>query len=438
MAPRELSNALCWGMTRLMPALFSAVVAGNLGCEPRRPEPLLAPSASEPSPNASILPAPLAAGPPKAPARDAPHVLPTDAGMDSGAPITPVLIREDDTLSPEGELRLAPGVGLEARFRWLDPPPAKSPDANPEAHVRARDKTAFQLALELSALGRLSVSFTSRAYPFPAGVELRAREDRYGHLLLWPNGRTYTPLPPGSLRAVLAEARLDVTPLADPNVPLLGSGNVLGLATQRQAVETSLGRLEMEQTSLPVAGSAGALLCRMLLELIAVSPESTACRSDWVPLRAEYAWTSGAHFGFEVTKLLKRPELGADVLSMPPVGAELRRGELPGTPFVALIEERELGDLRTRAVPATEKPEPAAPKLGLMAVNRSDGPRYVLVDGVPIVWLRPATDWLVTGLKPGRYSVQARDFFGAESTPARSLELPARFLIGEEPERSPH
>jgi hypothetical protein len=44
----------------------------------------------------------------------------------------------------------------------------------------------------------------------------------------------------------------------------------------------------------------------------------------------------------------------------------------------------------------------------------------------------------VSGLKTGRYTVQARDFFGAESTPSKLLELPARFLVGDEPERAPH
>ena len=428
-APIELATK------RLLALLASAALLGLSACDERRPEPMLAPSASEPSPNASILPAPLAAGPPKATPRDA-GLAPVEGGIDAGAPEPPRAIRDDETLSPDGELRLAPALGLEARFRWLEPPLPRPADGNAEGLARAREKTTFELAIELSTLGRMSARFTSRAYSFPSGVELRAREDRYGHLLVWPNGRTYTPLPPGTLRAVLAEARLDVTPLASVNLVRLGSGGVLGLPTQRHAVETSVGRVELEQAFIPMAGSAGALLCRLLLELLAVSPESGACRAEWVPLRADYAWPSGAHFGFEVTKLLKRTELTGEALAAPPAGAELRRGELPGTPFVALIEERELGDFRTRAVQSSEKPDPAAPKLGLAVHNRSDSPRYLLVDGVPIVWLRPATEWLVTGLKPGRYTVQARDFFGAESTPPRLLELPARFMIGDEPERA--
>jgi hypothetical protein len=174
----------------------------------------------------------------------------------------------------------------------------------------------------------------------------------------------------------------------------------------------------------------------MLVELLAVAPESAACRSEWVPLRAEYTWPSGARFELEISKITKRTELSADGLAVPPAGTSARRGELPGPPFVALIEERELGELHSRALPPPVKPEPNAPKTGLVFQNHSDGPLYLLVDGVPVVWLRADAEWLVTGLKSGRYTVQARDFFGAETTPARVLELPARFPVGYELERS--
>lgn len=420
-------------------SLAAALLLAALGaCEQRRPDPPPLPSASEPSPNASILPAPLAAGPPKAPPKDAGHSPAADAAADAGTPEPPRPIREDESLAAEGELRVAPGVSLEARFRWLEPPPPRPPEGSADALAKARDRTAFEVAVDLSSLGRLRLSLASRAFALPQGAQLRAREDRYGHLLLWPNGSTYTPLAPGTLRAVLGEARLDVTPLADPSVTLVGPGSMLGLATQKQRIETSIGRLELEQTAAPNAPGAGALLCRLLIELIAVSPESTACRADWLPLRAEYTWTSGARFEFEVTKLTKRTELPIDSLAVPPPSSDARRGELPGSPFVALIEDRELGELRTRAQPPTEKPDPAAPKLGLAFQNRGDGGCYLLVDGVPVVWLRADAEWLVSGLKPGRYTVQARDFFGAESTPARLLELPARFSVGEEPERGGH
>jgi hypothetical protein len=412
-------------------------LSAPVGCEQPRADPPLAASASEPSPNASVLPAPLAAGPVKVAARDAGHPLP-DPSSDVPSPEPPSALREDEGLPAEGELRAAPGLVLQARFRWLDAPPQRSPEGSADALAKARDKTALEVSVELSSLGRMRLALSSRAFPFPSGTELRARDDRYGHIVLWPGGDAYTPLPPGTLRAALQETRVDFTPLADPRVVLGGSGSLLGFATQKQRLETSVGKLELEQAPFPASGVSGSLLCRLLVELLAVSPQSPACRAEWAPLRAEYTWASGARFELEVTKVVKRPELASEGLAVPPSTAGARRGTLPGPPFVALLEERELSDLHTRALPPPERPDPSAPKIGLAFLNRSDLPHYLFVDGVPVVWLRAGADWLVTGLKPGRYTVQARDFFGAEAAPPKVLELPARYLVGDEPEKGAH
>jgi hypothetical protein len=383
-----------------------------------------------------VLPTPLIAGPTKTLARDAGHA-PTDAPADAGAPEPPRPLRDNDPLPAESELRAAPGLVLEARLRWLDAPPPRSPEGNADALAKARDRNAFEVTVELSSLGRLRLKLSSKAFPFPTGTELRARDDRYGHILVWPAAEAYTLLPPGTLRATLAEHRVDVTPLSEPSVALAGSDSRLGVATQKQRIETSIGRLELEQAVAPAAGTAGALFCRLLVELLAVAPESAACRPEWVPLRANYTWATGERFELEATKLTKRLELAVDGLSVPPSGAGSRQGELPGPPFVALIEERELADFHSRALPPPAKPEPSAPKLGLVFQNHGDIPLYLLVEGVPVVWLRADAEWLVSGLKPGRYTVQARSFFGAENAPPRLLQLPARFTVGDEAERPP-
>jgi hypothetical protein len=401
-----------------------------LGCEPRKSELLGVPSASEPSPNASVLPAPLAAAPMKPATKDAAHP-PPDPSSDAGAPEPPRPLRDDDTAPVEVELRAAPGLSLEGRMRWLEAPPPRSPEGNGDALARARERTGFELRIEASSLGRLRVALASHAFPFPPGTELRARDDRYGHFLVWPGASAYTPLPPGTLRAVLSEVRVDTSTLSEPGVVLSGSGSLLGIATQKVRLETSLGKLELEQATLSGAGSSGTLFCRLLLELLSIAPESAACRPEQVPLRAEYTWPSGARFDLEVTKLTKRPELPAESLAAPPPSATARRGELPSVPFVVLVEERELMDLHARALPPPAKLDPSAPKAGLVFQNRGDVPRYLLIDGVPVVWLRADAEWLVSGLKQGRYSVQARDFFGAESTPVRAVELPTRYQVGD-------
>jgi hypothetical protein len=417
-------------------ALAFAALGAVTACEPRHNDPPGIASASEPSPNASVLPAPLVPGPTKAGPRDAGHAQ-ADPLSDAGVPEPPRPLGEAESLPADSEQRAAPGLLLEGRLRWLEPPPPRSPEGNGEALTKARDRTAFDVSLELSTLGRLRLRFGNKAFPFPPGTELRSREDRYGHVLVWAGGESYTPLPPGTLRAVLAERRVDVTPLSEPRVVLGGAGNLLGLPTQKQKLETSLGRLELEQASVPASAGAGALFCRTLVELLAVAPESSACRADSVPLRAEYTWSTGARFELEITKLAKRPEQQpGEALLVPPTGASVRPGELPGPPFVALLDERDLAELHSRALPPPAKPDPTAPKLGLVFQNRGDGPRYLLVDGVPVVWLRADAEWLVSGLKSGRYTVQARDFFGAETTPPRVLELPARFPVGDEAEKT--
>src|SRR5882724_1077229 len=142
-APLRRARTLgAWGM---LCALSSS------GCEQHRNEPPGITSASEPSPNASVLPAPLAAGPPKPGGHDAGHPL-AELPSDAGAPEPPRPIREDDALTAETELHVAPGLSLEARFRWLDPPPPRSPEGNVDSLNKARDKTAFDVTLELSSL----------------------------------------------------------------------------------------------------------------------------------------------------------------------------------------------------------------------------------------------------------------------------------------------
>lgn len=402
-------------------------------CEQHKSEPGAVPSASEPSPNASVLPAPLADGAKNPPPRETGHAAPEPSSV---APEPPRPLREDDVLPHESELRSAPGALLDVRLRWLEPPPPRSPEANNDAVARARDKTAFELSVEAASVGRLRLAFRSRTFPFPPGTELRARDDRFGHVLVWPSGGGYTPLAPGTLRATLAEARVDASLLAEPSPVVIGAGVVLGLPTVKYRLATSLGKLELDQAAYPAVGSAGALFCRLLIELVGVAPDSSACRADTLPLRAEYTWASGNRFEIEVVKLTKRPELAVESLEVPPDAAAPRRGELPGPPFVVLVEDAELAELRTRALPPPVKVDAAAPKLGLVFQNRLDGPRYLLVDGVPVLWLRANAEWLLSGLKPGRYTVQARDFFGAESSPPRTVELPARFTLSDDAEKS--
>jgi hypothetical protein len=155
-----------------------------------------------------------------------------------------------------------------------------------------------------------------------------------------------------------------------------------------------------------------------------------------LPLRAIYSWPNGSHFAFEVSRFTRRNDLNPAALAMPPTGAEFRQSELPPPPPTALLSESELSELRLRAAARADKPDPGAPKAGLLVVNHSESLRYISVDGAPAARLPPGSEQLLLGLRAGKYQIAARDFFGAEEPVAKTVEVPARFSLGDEPEKS--
>jgi hypothetical protein len=424
-------------MSRAMRATRGSLLLCSLlfaGCESKRVEPAQERGANEPSPNVSIVPAPLASGAELAInlERDAGRAL-SDAGSSDAGASPPRALRGDRALPAAAQLREASGIALEARFRWLDAAAApRVPETNADGLGRARDKTEFDLALDLAAAGRLRMALASPAFALPEGAELRAAAELYGHVLVWPARRAYTILSPGMLRAVLAERRTDVVPLVPPKVDKLGAGNILGYPTERIALTTKMGKLDLEQTPLAAAGGAGPLLCRLLLELISAEPGSDACGEDWVPVRAEFVWAGGGRLGFEVPRLSRKQEIEPASLALPPEGAEFRPSELPGSAPGMLLSDSELAEFRTRPAARVDRLPAGAPKAGLSVANRSDTPRYVLVDEVAVAWLRPGAEQLISGLQAGKYLLSARDFLGGEPTPAKAFELPARYVIGDE------
>ena len=365
----------------------------------------------------------------------------TDAGSSDAAPPEPRSLREDQALSAEIPHESS-GLTLVARFRWLDvPAPARTPELNADGVQRLRDTVGFDSVIDLAG-GRMRFDFASRAFTVPQGTELHARDDLYGHALLWPNRRVYTLISAGALRSTLSEQRADVVPLVRARVSALPEGSLLGLHTERVELSTPTGKLELEQARgqnpQPLTGAwpSGMTLCHLLVELVGASPALAACRPDLVPLRAAYSWPNGGHFVFEVSRVTRRADLNPSSLAMPPTGAEFRQSELPSPPPAMLLSDDELSELRLRPAARSEKPDPAAPKAGLLVVNRSESLRYISIDGAPAVRLPPGSEQLLIGLRPGKYQVAWRDFFGTEETTSKLLELPARFALGDEPEKT--
>jgi len=409
-------------------ALVPVLALGLGGCE-SRPVPSDA-GPSEPSPNASILPAPLATGPD--PTRTTPDAGPSDSGLDAEAtPPTPA--REDEALPADAdELHDVSGIALRARFRWPDVAlPGRLPEANLDALERARAAATFDLEIALAAAGRLRLTLTASRFLLASGSEFRARIERYGHALAWPDRRRYVVVQAGALRTVLNERRADVVPLARVTGTPRGAAQALGYPTERLQFVTPLGKLALEQAQVASAGLGGALLCRFLVELGGVHPDSAACHAELVPVRAEYTWSEGGAIVFEASTLERVSALDPSSLRAPPESAEHRIGELPLPPSALLLERPQLRAFRLR--PAPVRPGKDAPKEGLLLVNGDDLLRYALLDGVPVARLEPHGSGLLLDLVAGTYAVAARTFLGDELVTPTAATAPGRLVTGETP-----
>lgn len=398
------------------------------GCDARPGPPDAGPS--EPSPNASILPAPLATGP------DLEHAAitdagPTDAASDAEAAELPAPAREDTALGADiDELRDLSGVTLRARLRWPDVPlPARLPETNADALDRARNAATFDLDVTAAAAGRLRVVLAAPRFVLPPNTELRARTANYGHVLLWPDGSRYAVVQPGALRSLLNERRADVVPLAHVAGTPRGSSAAFGLPVEKLSLVTALGRVDLEQAHASAAGDGGALFCRFLVELAGVHPDSAACRADFMPVRAEYAWTDGGRLVFETTSLERVNALDAAALRTPPPTAEHLIGEVPLPPPALLVDRTQLRSLRLRPAPA--RPAKDAQKDGLTLASGDDVLRYALVDGLPVARLEPKSPALVLDLLAGSYALSARTFLADDVTPPVVVSVPGRFVAAE-------
>lgn len=423
------------------------VVTTPVACESAAP-PGSGASDAGASPNAKILPVPLATEPP-----DLGDGGPT-ATDDSGAPSTPPdaqghLGAMDAGSLPAENLRPAlpmvaeavpvqretSGVAIDAVFRWRDvPAPAKAAEVSVDAIREAMRLATFSIRAEMSEAGRLRVELTGTAFPFPVHTEIRARSDRFGSLLFWPSATEYRVIPPGALRTVLGERRVDVTPLSSPTLHAQGEGKRLGLTTRRIEIGSNVGTVKLELARVPEAGEGGMALCRMLVELGGIEPRTVACQSGDVPLLAAFNWQEGGGIAFEVTALARRSDLPVNQLLAPPPSVPWVPAGLPAVADGLLISRETLAAFRTAPVAPPQVKDGGPPEQGLVAQNRSDRLMYLLVDGVPVVVVPPGAERHVTGALRGRYLVQWRTFLGEKVAPAQVVAVPCRTVYGSPPD----
>ncbi len=394
------------------------------------------PPGAAPSPQASAEPAPFA-NPPSAP-------TPGIAAADSGPP--PESLRSDQGLAPDSLRALAPdvprelllrdggakeavhdtrelaGYAIQAVLRTGEGPPApRAPEVNLAAIDGVRRRAEARLEIDVSAT-RARFVILGGGFVLPAGTELRARLDRYGHLLLWPNESVYRVAEPGSLRALLGERRLDVAPISHADVTMGGAGlRRLNLATRRVDVSTRAAKATLELTTLRDADDGGALVCRFLLDLMSASPSTAACGTDEMPLHAELRWTTQGALAFDVMSITRRTDLVAQDLAAPPATLAFASTPPPQSPGEPLVARAELASFRTGPI---DVPAAAAPETGLALQNSTDELRIAWLDGVPVAWAAPGGRVLLPSLIRGRYALQWRTFLGDAWDPPTTITAP--------------
>jgi hypothetical protein len=393
------------------------------------------PPGAAPSPQAAAEPAPFAT-PPTASAtgtasRDAgppPEPLRTDQALAADVP-RELVGREAGVARDTRELV---GYALQAVVRTGEaPPPPRAAEVNAPAIEAARRRAETRIAIEMSP-SRVRFVLTGAGLVVPAGTELRARVDRYGYVLLWPGEETYRVAEPGALRALFGERRLDVAPVSRADVTNGGEGaRRLNLRTRRVEVATRAAKATFELATLHDVDDGGAMICRLLLDLMSASPSTAACASDEVPLHVELRWTTQGTLTFDVTSVTRRLDLAAQDLEAPPASLEFTGSAPPQVPAETLVQRNELAAFRSAPVdlppaPPREGQDPA----GLTFVNSTDELRVAWVDGVPVAWVSPGARVVLPSLPRGRYIVQWRTFLGDSWEPAVAVIVPGMSEAG--------
>jgi len=313
------------------------------------------------------------------------------------------------------------------------PPAAKGPEVNGNAIDLDRRKTEAHLLVDTSQSRARFV--LSGGFVLPAGTELRARSDRYGHVLLWPGDDTYRVAEPGAMRALFGERRLDVAPISPVETRVLGEGQRrLNLRTRLVELSTRAAKATFEIAAFQNAGDGGALVCRLLLDLMGGPAAASPCGSDEIPLHAELRWTTEGSLVFDVTGISPRKDLAAQDLAAPPATASFVRGAPPVPPGEAMLTKADLTAMRNGPidVPIAHGADAQAPPpdSGLLLTNATDALKVAWLDGVPVAWVAPGGSVVLPSLQRGRYVLQWRSFLGDAWEAPQTVVVPGRSDLG--------
>ncbi len=379
------------------------------------------------SPQAKAVPAPLATVP--AGTASAPVVI---SNPEAGPPPQP--LRGDVGLSADtvGSKDIV-GYTLRAVIRASDVAGGpRAPEVSAAGVEAARKKTEPRLVVDMSPT-RMRMVAASPGFVLPEDTELRARVDRYGHVLILPVAVAYRIAAPGTLRALIGERRLDVAPLGPADQAARGEGQRrLGMRTRRVEVVTRAANASFEISRVSDLGEGGVLLCRALLDLMNAPPSLPLCASDEVPLHAELRWTTHGSIIFDAVSFTRRTDLVPQLLAAPPPGAIFTPTPPPHEASAIWLSPSDLAALRTSAVdvPAPDGGAVSSDR-ALVLQNATDEVRVAWLDGIATAWMSPGETLRVLGLTRGRYVVQWRTFLGDSIEAPQSVFVPGSSKVGE-------
>jgi hypothetical protein len=353
---------------------------------------------------------------------------------DAGPP--PVPMRADEELAEDTSPHEAPAWELDAVLRTADVPPAfRGPETAIVAVDAAKKKTEPRLAIDLTP-SRMRMELANRAFPVPAGTELRARVDRYGHVVLLPGGHEYRVAAPGSLRSLFDDRRIDVDPLVAPAVVPRGDGaHRLGYPTRRVDVVSRVATGTFELARVDGLGEGGELVCRTLLDLMNAPPSTPVCGLDEAPLHVEIKWATKGSFVFDASELSRRAEALSSALAVPPAGYAFSLPALPPLPSDLLLDAPEVTAFRSAPTDVPQAPDAGARTLatGLTLASQSDLTRVAYLDGVPVAWVSPGAHLAMPWLLRGRYGFEWRTFLGDAYDAPTTINVPSTQTAGAAP-----
>jgi hypothetical protein len=377
------------------------------------------------SPQASAQPALLAVAP------TSPSAMPMATSLEGGPPPTP--LRGDEVLSPDTLSRESVGYTLSASLHPTNVTgPQRAPEVNTLGIDAARKATELRLAIDFSPT-RMRAVILGHGFVLPTDTEIRARSDRYGHVVVWPGAASYRPLSPGAMRALIGERRFDVAPITRAEVTHRDDlGRRIGIRTRKMDVSTRAAQGTFEIGKLDGAGEGGVLLCRLLLDMMNAPPGTSLCGLDELPVRAELRWTSHGALVFELTGALRRTDIPISTLLVPPQTASFAAAPMPVSGISPMLSTQELAALRLSDIDVPANPNVTTD--ALIVSNPSVELRVLFLDGVPAAWAAPGARGELRGLRRGRYVAQWRTFLGDSVETALTQTVPGIAQVGAAPD----